>query len=110
MVAPGARLDDGLLDIVVIEDAPRLDLAWNARRMFLGGIEKFSAYRHLAGAQAVLTSSGPLLHHRDGEPEGVVDRLDVEVRPGALQILVPRRTAEDPRGPFALSEERPGRP
>jgi diacylglycerol kinase (ATP) len=102
VVAPGARLDDGLLDIVVVEDCPRFEMAWNATRMFTGGIEKFRAYRHIASAKAVLKASGPLLHHRDGEPEEVVERLEVTVEPRALQILVPRETAEDPNGPFAL--------
>src|SRR6185369_4494579 len=35
ILVPGARLDDGLLDIVVIEDAHPLEVAWNATRLFL---------------------------------------------------------------------------
>lgn len=100
VVAPGARLDDGLLDVVVIEDAPRLEIAWNATRLFLGGIEQFRRYRHLAARTAVLSSSGPFPHHRDGEPEGGSGRVEVTVQPLALAILVPEPTALDPKGPF----------
>jgi diacylglycerol kinase (ATP) len=101
VVAPGARLDDGLLDIVVVKDAPRLQLAMNATRMFVGGIERFSAYSRFASPAAVLTGPLPILHHRDGEPEGLVDRLEVGLQPRALSILVPRHTADLPNGPFA---------
>ena len=100
-LVPGARLDDGLLDVVVIEDAPRFELAWNATRLFLGSIERYRRYRHLPAAAAVLTAGAPVLHHRDGEPEEPSPRLEASVSPRALQMLVPRATAEDPRGPFS---------
>ncbi len=100
VVAPGARLDDGLLDVVVIEDAPRFEMAWNSTRLFLGGIEKFRRYRHFPARTAVLDGTGPFVHHRDGEPEGEAGRLEVSVQPLALSILVPAATAEDPKGPF----------
>jgi diacylglycerol kinase family enzyme len=101
-LVPGARLDDGLLDVVVIEEAPALELAWNATRMFVGGIERYRRYRHLPAATAVLTGSGAFAHHRDGEPEAPCARLEASVVPLALRILVPRKTAENPRGPFAM--------
>lgn len=99
VVAPGARLDDGLLEIVAIEDASLVEILWAAPRLFLGGIERFRRYRRLSVREAVLRGSGP--HHRDGEPQPESERLEVSLRPRALRLLVPRRTAEDPRGPFA---------
>jgi YegS/Rv2252/BmrU family lipid kinase len=39
VIAPGARLDDGRLDVIAIEDGPRLPLLLQAPRLFLGGIE-----------------------------------------------------------------------
>jgi YegS/Rv2252/BmrU family lipid kinase len=101
VIAPGARLDDGLLDIVVVEDAPVAEILANAPRLFLGGIERFRRYRRLAAATAVLTCATPALFHRDGEPEPAADRLEVRVDPRALSVLVPRATAENPDGPFA---------
>jgi YegS/Rv2252/BmrU family lipid kinase len=104
VLAPGARLDDGLLDVVVIEDAPRFEIAWNATRMFVGGIENFRRYRHLPAATAVLTGTGPVVHHRDGEPEDGAPRLEVGVQRRALRVLVPKPTLDDPRGPFGPEE------
>ena len=105
VLVPGARLDDGLLDVVVIEDAPGFELVWNATRLFLGSIEKFRRYRRFAARVAVLEGTGPFVHHRDGEPEGEATRLEVSVQPLALSILVPAGTADDPAGPFSLREE-----
>jgi diacylglycerol kinase (ATP) len=100
MLVPGARLDDGLLDIVVIDDAPRFEIAWNATRMFVGGIEKFRRYHHIPAAGAVLTGTGPVLHHRDGEPEEGTERLEITLARQVLRVLVPRRTLANPDGPF----------
>jgi YegS/Rv2252/BmrU family lipid kinase len=100
VIAPGARLDDGLLDVVRIEDAPRLPLLLQAPRLFLGGIERLAAYSRHATASFVLTSSEPFGYHRDGEPEPPVTRLEVRLEPKALRVLVARTVAEDPRGPF----------
>jgi diacylglycerol kinase (ATP) len=104
VVAPGARLDDGLLDVVVIEDSPRFEMAWNSTRLFLGGIERFRRYRHFPARTAVLEGPGLFVHHRDGEPEGEAGRLEVSIQPLALAILVPAATANDPAGPFASRE------
>ena len=104
VIAPGARLDDGLLDMVVVEDAPLAEVLVNAPRLFLGGIERFRRYRRMAAAEAVLTGAAPALFHRDGEPEPAADRLEVRVEPRALSVLVPRATAENPHGPFTQSD------
>ncbi|HYU42151.1 MAG TPA: YegS/Rv2252/BmrU family lipid kinase [Vicinamibacteria bacterium] len=100
VLVPGARLDDGLLDIVVIEDAPALEIAWNAQRLFFGTLAQYRRYRHIASSTAVLSATGTVPYHRDGEPESAPGRLEASVLPRALRILVPRATASDSRGPF----------
>jgi YegS/Rv2252/BmrU family lipid kinase len=100
VMAPGARLDDGLLDVVVIEDCPRLEVLLNVPRVFLGRIEGFKRYRRFAAADAVLTGAAPVEHYRDGEPEEGVAALRIRLLPKALSILVPRARAEDPNGLF----------
>jgi YegS/Rv2252/BmrU family lipid kinase len=101
-IAPGSRLDDGLLDVVVLEDAPILELLLHAPRLFLGGLTGFRRYRRFPATGAVLTAERPLPWHRDGEPEAPAQRLEVELLPRALDVLVPRATAEDPAGPFGI--------
>lgn len=103
IVAPRARLDDGLLDVVVFEDAPRREVILNAPRLFLGTIERFARYRHLSAPGARLSGPQSFLRHRDGEPEPAAAEANVRLEPKALRILVPRATAEDPTGPFGTS-------
>ncbi len=100
VIAPRARLDDGCLEVVVIEDAPPLETVLNAPRLFLGSIEGYRRYRRVTAPSALLTATAPLEHHRDGEPAARTDRLEVGVRPRALRVLVPRATVEDGAGPF----------
>jgi len=100
VLVPGARLDDGLFDIVVIEDASALEMAWNAQRLFFGTLAQYRRYRHIAAAQATLVTTGTVPYHRDGEPESTPGRLEASILPRALRILVPRKTADDPHGPF----------
>jgi diacylglycerol kinase (ATP) len=100
VIAPRARLDDGLLEVVVVEECSPLEIVLNMPRLFLGGIEGFPRYRRVTAASALLTAAVPIEHHRDGEPEPGSHRLEVGLRPRALRVLVPRATAEDPKGPF----------
>jgi len=48
----------------------------------------------------VLSATGTVPYHRDGEPESTPGRLEASILPRALRILVPRKTADDPDGPF----------
>jgi YegS/Rv2252/BmrU family lipid kinase len=102
VMAPRAKLDDGLLDIVVVEDAPRLEVLLNAPRLWTGGIERYKRVRSMRAARASLTGSGSLEHHRDGEPEEGASRLEIRVEPRALKILVPKAVSEDAAGPFSV--------
>ena len=97
---PGAKLNDGRLELVIYEDGPLAQTLLDAPRMFLGGIESVRRYRRILMERAALDARQPVEHHRDGEPELEAARLEVAVLPKALRVLVPRATAEDPAGPF----------
>lgn len=100
VVAPRARLDDGLLDFFVIDEAPPLEILLAAPRAFLGTIEGFRRYRHVQARSAQLRFEAPVEYHCDGEPEGREDSLRIEVRPRALRVRVPSAVAASRTGPF----------
>jgi YegS/Rv2252/BmrU family lipid kinase len=100
IVNPGARLDDGRLELVVFDHAPLPRLLLAASRMFSGGVEKTPGYRRLGGTVATITSQEPLAVHVDGDPATPATRIDVELVPLALRVVVPAGVASDPAGPF----------
>ncbi len=93
VINPGARLDDGVLEIVVYEDGSRLAMLAVAPLLFLGGAERLARYRRLTAARATVTATTPLPLHVDGDPIPPAERVEVEVQPRALRVLTPRAAA-----------------
>jgi YegS/Rv2252/BmrU family lipid kinase len=100
-INPGAKLDDGRLEVVVFEDGPLWRTLFAASRMFLGGLERSPGYRRLAGPAAVVTAAAPAAVHCDGDPAGAAERIEVTLQPRALWVVVPPETAADLDGPFS---------
>jgi YegS/Rv2252/BmrU family lipid kinase len=87
IVAPEARLDDGLLDLVSVEAPSRLQLAGAVPRLFAGTLHKDPIVRIRRVTEARISGDAPVLFHYDGEParsEGADVR--VRVHPGALLV------------------------
>ena len=101
VINPGAKLDDGSLEVVVFEEAPRWRVVATGSRMFLGGLERAAGYRRLSGARATVTAASPFAVHCDGDVSEPTVRVEVALRPGALEVVAPAATASDPAGPFS---------
>jgi diacylglycerol kinase family enzyme len=98
-VAPGARIDDGLLDVVVVHAVgPAERVAFAAALLRGTHVDRDDVV--VGRGAAVLIRGAALAHNRDGELEGAhgsTRRYTVE--PGAWQLLRGGRTAiGDPRG------------
>jgi YegS/Rv2252/BmrU family lipid kinase len=100
IVNPDGRLDDGRLEIVVFDHGPVPRLLLAAARMFAGGLERTRGYRRLSATAATITAREPMAVHVDGDPATPATRLDVELVPRALRVVVPAGVAADPAGPF----------
>ena len=88
-LAPGAELDDGLLDAFLIEDRSVAARFWHSRHLALGSVERAPGILVRKVRQAVIASEdGPMEYHVDGEPGLFEDRIEVGVMPGALMIRV----------------------
>jgi diacylglycerol kinase (ATP) len=86
-IAPGALLDDGLLDLVIIggELSKRGFLA-TFPKVFSGRHVEHPAVRVHRAARVTLEADGPVAVHLDGEPAGTVP-VSFEVAPGALAVF-----------------------
>ena len=87
-IAPGARLDDGLLEACVVEERPVLARFRDARHLALGSVHRAPNMVMQPVRHATVESKGDIEFHLDGEPGVVRDRLSISVKPGALKVKV----------------------
>jgi diacylglycerol kinase (ATP) len=100
VIAPRARIDDGLLDVVSVREAGPVEMIGAVARMYTGRIERFRCYEKVRARAAVLAADTPIAFHRDGEPDPPVERVEITTLPGALRVLVPRSRLSEKDGPF----------
>jgi YegS/Rv2252/BmrU family lipid kinase len=87
-IAPAARMDDGLLDLVVFEEVSRLATIVGLPRLFTGSVGRLRGVSNQQVERATIEAEGPMAFHVDGEPVQGGTRLDARVLPGALRIAV----------------------
>ena len=86
-IAPHARLDDGLLDVVQVEPRSVARVGWQIPRLFRGRIDRASGITFERVAAASIAGEPPLRFHVDGEPARSMAReLEIVVRPAALRV------------------------
>ncbi len=90
-VAPAARADDGLLDLVVFEGWGRMDFALRGWSMYRGAHVGLAGVRCLRGHKLRLECDEPIPLEVDGELAGGPP-ISFEVLPGALRVLAPVAT------------------
>ena len=87
-IAPGASVDDGVLDLVVVEERSRLTTIWNMRRLLTNSIEAAPIWSCERVREATIKSDAPMAFHVDGEPVTGGTELQVRIHPAALQVCV----------------------
>ena len=89
VVAPRARLDDGLLDLVTVDPIGPARAAWGLWRLFNGTIDRHP-YVHCSPVGGVTISADrPLRFHIDGEAVQGGESLTAKIHPKALRVRVP---------------------
>lgn len=89
-IAHRARVDDGVLDLVVVEERSRLVSACNVPRLLAGSLDRASIWSSRRIERAAIASEAPMLFHVDGEPIHGGNRLEARVLPGALRVCAGR--------------------
>lgn len=90
-IAPGARVDDGLLDVVIIRHAPRRLFFAVMRELPDGSHVRRPEVAVLRGREVRIELADPartLPYGADGELPGVLP-VTARILPGALSILAP---------------------
>jgi diacylglycerol kinase (ATP) len=93
VIAPGARQDDGLLDVVVVGDRGTLGRVGLMPRLYDRTIHKAADVAIYKAATVSVETDQPILFHVDGETQTGHTRVEARVRPGALRVRVPPTAA-----------------
>ena len=84
-IAPVASLQDGILDVVVVEKLSALAIP----RLFAGTLHRAHGVRMLRGKHVEIRRSAAGPAHVDGEPLMLPAILTIEIVPRSLHVLVP---------------------
>jgi diacylglycerol kinase (ATP) len=87
-IAPGARVDDGELDLVVVEERSRIATICQVPRLFNGTASRIRGCTIRRIRAVTIESEQPMAYHVDGEPIAGGTRLKARIHPGALMIAV----------------------
>ena len=87
-IAPRALLDDGRLDLVIVEERARWRTICHIPRLFDGTVERIPGCSICHITEATIESDRPLVFHVDGEPAQGGTRLQVRIHPAALRVAV----------------------
>ncbi len=88
-IAPGARADDGILDLVAVGRVGPIGGAVLAARLFLGSFDRGPGVRHLRCPRFRIERAAPGIIHTDGEVHEADALLEVVVHPRSLHVVVP---------------------
>jgi YegS/Rv2252/BmrU family lipid kinase len=87
-IAPGAKVDDGWLDLVVVEERSRWRTLMQLPRLFNGTVQRMPGCTIDRIQRATIESDAPMTFHVDGEPVQGGTRLRIRLHPGALLVAI----------------------
>lgn len=88
-IAPHARLDDGRLEAVIVEDRPPIARLWGSRHLLAGRPDRAPGMTFRSIQHGEIRGAGPLAFHVDGEHGMAAGVVSVRIRPGYLRVRVP---------------------
>jgi YegS/Rv2252/BmrU family lipid kinase len=88
LIAPAARVDDGQLDVVVIDDRSPWAAIRHAPKLFRGRLADVPGVTMSPAATVEIAASEPLIFHVDGEPCLGGSIISARIRPAALRVRV----------------------
>jgi YegS/Rv2252/BmrU family lipid kinase len=90
LIAPGARLDDGLLEVVVVEPMSLPMIVAKLPALFRGTLRPGAGITMRAAREIRVEAAGEIPFHVDGEPRMGKDRVIVRALPAVLRVKAPK--------------------
>ncbi|MFN8153438.1 MAG: diacylglycerol kinase family protein [Bacteroidia bacterium] len=89
VIAPNARLDDGLIDLVMVHRPPFWQLPGLFFRLFNGNLRDNQYIHTLQCRKFTARSNRPIHLHIDGEAHKEISEIQVEIIPSSLMVFNP---------------------
>jgi YegS/Rv2252/BmrU family lipid kinase len=88
-IAPLASMQDGMLDVTLIEQAPLFRIPMLAARLFTGTFDRARGVTPMRGRSITIIRRTAGAAHLDGEPVTLPEMLTIEIVPRSLRVVVP---------------------
>jgi YegS/Rv2252/BmrU family lipid kinase len=88
LVAPDAKSDDGLLDVVIVENISKWELLLNIRRLFDGTIGTYKKARCLRAPSIEISAPVPVASEADGELLSSTP-LSISILQNGIRVVTP---------------------
>jgi diacylglycerol kinase (ATP) len=85
-IAPNAKEDDGLLEVILLEKLPLMSAPKFAFDLFSKNTLKNNLVKRFSAKKVIIKHSSRLLHI-DGEPLKLSKKLDIKVNPFSLKVI-----------------------
>jgi len=86
-ISPTSKPDDGLLDICIIRDFPRILVPALLIRLFIKTIHHSRYMENLPVKTAEISGNGSYIGHIDGEPVELTAPFKITIEPGSLNVI-----------------------
>ncbi|MDE6079057.1 MAG: diacylglycerol kinase family lipid kinase [Duncaniella sp.] len=97
-IAPGAKIDDGMLDVTIIHAGSPLSAALVGFDLLVGNLGKNLHYHTFRTPSITISRRSPGVAHADGEPIDLPAELKIDCHPSAINVFAPRNVG--PVKPF----------
>ncbi len=86
-IAPDASITDGLLDVIILNDASNIQLLMMGVDMLTGMLPHNRQIEIIRAKTVDIATDEPSAAHIDGEPFGETDNFHIEIVPGELKLF-----------------------
>jgi len=87
-IAPTASMNDGELNITTLKKFPLISAPKLAYKLFTKKIDKLKIAKAYKAKNIVIEQKGEILAHIDGEPVLFTDKIEINIIPNSLKIIV----------------------
>lgn len=104
-IAPRATINDGLLDVTILEPFTVLDVPSLAFQLFNKRIDQNSRIKTFQCRKLIIHRSKPGVIHFDGDPMMMDEDLNIEIIEGGINVLAPSEKKKAPANFLQLAAD-----